>query len=137
MRRTIIALALALPACENSEAKLDRCKAEMKTDHQQTLAVVRQEADKQAKALADQGPPEDEAREAREFVKKLHDDMRSQRETAAAKLEQLNDVLMQTWQGAAGVAECERTLAASRKLRAQRVPLRRLDRAHARFKRHR
>ena len=114
-------LALALPACgESTEAKLDRCKAEMKTEFQQSLATARQEADKQAKALLKPGDPV--AKDAMEQLKKMAEDMRSQMEAAAAKLEQAIDADLKKWQGAAGLAECEKTLGASRKARALRGP---------------
>jgi hypothetical protein len=118
MKRTIIALALALPACGEStetKAKLDQCKAEMKAELQQSVAMARQEADKQAKALLKPGDPV--AKEAMEQLKKMNDAMRSQMEAAAAKLEQAIDADLKKWQGAAGLAECEKTLAASRKMR--------------------
>src|SRR5262245_29794831 len=50
MGRTIIALALALalPACgDGTEAKLDKCKADMKADLQRAIDMARQEAEKQ------------------------------------------------------------------------------------------
>lgn len=116
MRRTIIALALALPACGESTAALDRCKAEMKAEFQQSVAMTRQESDKQAKAL--QKPVDPVAKDSMDQLKKMHADMRSQMEAAAAKAEQAIDANQKNWQGAAGLAECEKALAESRKVRA-------------------
>jgi hypothetical protein len=121
MKRTIIALALALPACgESTGAELDRCKAEMKAEFQQSVAMTRQEADKQAKALLK--PVDPVAKDSMDHLKKMHEDMRSQMEAAAAKAEEAIDASLKKWQGAAGLAECEKTLAESRKVRALRGP---------------
>jgi hypothetical protein len=92
----------------------------MKAEFQQGVAIARQEADKQAKALLKPGDPV--AKDAMEQLKKMNEDMRSQMEAAAAKLEQAIDADLKKWQGAAGLAECEKTLAASRKVRALRGP---------------
>src|SRR5262245_38211770 len=121
MKRTIIAIALALPACgESTEVKLDRCKTEMKAEFQQSVAMARQEADKQAKTLLKPGDPV--AKDAMELLTKMNEDMRSQMDAAAVKLEQAIDADLKKWQGAVGLAECEKTLAASRKVRAMRGP---------------
>jgi Tfp pilus assembly protein PilP len=116
MKRTIIALVLALSACgESTGAKLDQCKAETKAEFKQSLATARQEGDKQAKALLKPGDPV--TKDAMEQIKKMNEDMRTQMEAAAAKAEQAIDAGQKKWQGAAGLAECEKALAAYRKVR--------------------
>jgi hypothetical protein len=110
MRRTIIALAMVLPACgDSTEAKLERCKAEMKAELQRTLATARQEADKQAKALLKPGDPV--AKEAMEQLKKMNEGMRDTVDAAAAMMGPALDAEMKKLHGATGLAECEKAVA--------------------------
>jgi hypothetical protein len=116
MKRTIIALALALPACgESTEAKLDQCKTELKAELQRTLAAARQEADKQAKALPK--PDHPGAKEAVKQLEKVAEGTREMVDAAAAMMGPAIDAEMKKMQGAAGLAECEKTVAFLRKQR--------------------
>ena len=114
MGRTIIALALALalPACgDGTEAKLDRCKAEMKADLQRAIDMARQEAEKQTKELSKLSDPL--VKHAKDQLAKMHKDMLKSVEDTGPVLE----AQMKTWQGANGLATCEKMLAVSRETR--------------------